>query len=316
MTGTSSCSFSLADGREVAVGGALEGVQRREVVERLGEVLGALLERPAELDLLAARPPPRRARAGRWPRRRPPAAAGRSRAACVKGLARGHERAAQLEAEVARGQPAHERSSWSCGPSSGSSTRAPPADARVVRDIADELFVVAPALVDVGLDLLDQVLGALRVRAAEDAEARLRGDELAHRHRRRARVELERLAVPGRRGLEAVQRPVAAADRVLHVVHRLRHVDAVGRAGAVGDHERRSRPGVGLEERLDRLGVVGPHGDLRDVGGAVGHRQRAEVLLRASTFPRRRTWPRRRAASPWTPVRRCWSRPPCPARGC
>src|ERR1019366_1435935 len=38
---------------EVAVGGAHECIDGREVVEGLGELLGALLERAAELDLLA-----------------------------------------------------------------------------------------------------------------------------------------------------------------------------------------------------------------------------------------------------------------------
>jgi hypothetical protein len=40
------------DGGDISVGGADEPIDRREVVERLGEVLGALLQRPVELELL------------------------------------------------------------------------------------------------------------------------------------------------------------------------------------------------------------------------------------------------------------------------
>ena len=68
----------------------------------------------------------------------------------------------------------------------------------------------------------------------------------------------------------APERPEAAAHRVALVRHRARHVDAVRDAGAVGDHERRAGPGVGLEQRLERLRVVGAERDLRDVDVAVG----------------------------------------------
>ena len=92
-------------------------------------------------------------------------------------------------------------------------------------------------------------------------------------------VELERLAAFDLGGVEAIQRPVAALDRVLLVGHRLAHVDPVGDAGAVGDDERRTRPGIGLEQRLRRLEVVRAHRDLGDVDVAVRARDRAEVLL-------------------------------------
>ena len=104
---------------------------------------------------------------------------------------------------------------------------------------ARELLVVAPALVGVGLRQRRELGGPFRVGALEDGEARLGGHEVADRDRRRLRVELERLAALDLGGLEAVQRPVAALDRVLLVGHRLAHVDAVGDAGAVGDDERR-----------------------------------------------------------------------------
>ena len=106
-------------------------------------------------------------------------------------------------------------------------------------------------------------------------------------------------------GLVAVQGPVAATHRVLHVAHRLGHVDAVGDAGAVGDDERRSRPGVGLEQRLDGLRVVGPQRDLGHVDVAVGARDRAEVFLGRALAARRRTWrprPREVAFEAWPPV--------------
>ena len=185
-----------------------------------------------------------------------------------------------------------------------------------VRCIAGELLVVAPPLVDVGLEQARQLAGPGRVGALEDGEARLGRDEVAHRDRRRLRVELERLAVVDLARMEAVQRPVAALHRVLLMGHRLRHVDAVRDAGAVGDDERRARPGVGLQERLGGLQLVGAHRDLGDVDVAVGAGDRAEVLLARCSCRRPRTWPPRRAASPSTPGRRCWSTPRCRARGC
>ena len=85
--------------------------------------------------------------------------------------------------------------------------------------------------------------------------------------------------VLGLRRMEPVQGPVAGPDGILLVRHRLGHVDAVGDAGRVGDHQRGAGIGVGLEQRLGRLQVVGPHGDLGDVHVAVGAGHRTEVLL-------------------------------------
>ena len=45
MTGTATARLDPLERGEVAVGGADERVDGREVVERLGELLGALLER-------------------------------------------------------------------------------------------------------------------------------------------------------------------------------------------------------------------------------------------------------------------------------
>ena len=151
----------------------------------------------------------------------------------------------------------------------------------MVRSIVPELAVVAPALVDVGLGQLEQSFRPVRVGAGEHGEAGLGGDEVGDRDRRLLGVELEGDPVLGLARLEAVQRPVAGLDGVLLVAHRLGHVDAVGDARRVGDHERRPGPGVGLEEGLGRLEVVGPDGDLGDVDVAVGAGDGAEILLAA-----------------------------------
>ena len=168
---------------------------------------------------------------------------------------------------------------------SGSRRRCRPRVGRRVGLVGDgplhggELLVVAPPLVDVGLDQRRQPGGPLRVRAPEDGEAGLGGRRSRHRDRRRVRVEPERVLALGLGRLEPVQRPVAAPHRVLLVRHRLGHVDAVGDAGAVGDHQRRPGPGVGLQQRLDRLDVVGADRDLGDVDVAVGPGDGPEVLL-------------------------------------
>ena len=80
--------------------------------------------------------------------------------------------------------------------------------------------------------------------------------------------------------MEAVQRPVARSHGIVLVRHRGPHVDPVGDARRVGDDQRRSRPRLGLGERLDRLDVVRTDRDLRDVDVAVASRFDAEVLLR------------------------------------
>ena len=59
---------------------------------------------------------------------------------------------------------------------------------------ARELFVVAPALVGVGLGKGGQLGRPLRVRPLEDGEARLGRDEVGDRDRRGGGVELEGLA--------------------------------------------------------------------------------------------------------------------------
>ena len=53
----------------------------------------------------------------------------------------------------------------------------------------------------------------------------------------------------------------------------------MGDAVAVGDDQRRARIGFGLEEGLDRLGVLGAEGHAGDVHVAVAHGHQAQVLL-------------------------------------
>ena len=79
--------------------------------------------------------------------------------------------------------------------------------------------------------------------------------------------------------MEPVERPVAAADGVLHVADRPRHVDAVGDARAVGDHEAGPGPRVGLEQRAHGLLLAGPERDLADEHVAVLPAGGPEVLL-------------------------------------
>ena len=61
--------------------------------------------------------------------------------------------------------------------------------------------------------------------------------------------------------------------------HRLAHVEAVGDARAVGDHQRHSRPGLCFQQRFDRLDIAGAEGDVGDVDVAERHGFEPEVLL-------------------------------------
>ena len=87
------------------------------------------------------------------------------------------------------------------------------------------------------------------------------------------------LARPGVARVVAPQRPVPGVDRALLLIHPLGHVDPVGDAVAVRDHERRPVPRVRLCERLHGLDVVRPERDLGDVDVPVGGGDLAEVLL-------------------------------------
>ena len=52
MTGHAGAGLDPLQGREVSVAGAVVGVEVREVVERLGELVGAGLQRPVDAQLL------------------------------------------------------------------------------------------------------------------------------------------------------------------------------------------------------------------------------------------------------------------------
>ena len=185
-----------------------------------------------------------------------------------------------------------------------------------VRSTPASCVVVAPALVDVGLREREEPLRRARVRAHQHREARL----AARRTRAAGSTGPCESSWNGcwcgsLPGVVAPERPEAAAHGVALVRHRPRHVDAVGDAGAVGDHERRARPGVGLEQRLHRLHVVRRRA--RPARRTRGRRRSrsARGPCAASPCRRPRTSRRRRAASPSTPARRCSSRPRCRARG-
>src|SRR5829696_7997860 len=102
-----------------------------------------------------------------------------------------------------------------------------------------ELLVLAPALVDRLLRAAEEEARDLRVALLEHAVARLGVDVVLQRNLRLARVELEGvLAGGGARRVVAVERPVAALDGELLLVHPLRDVYAVRDAVAVSDDER------------------------------------------------------------------------------
>ena len=134
---------------------------------------------------------------------------------------------------------------------------------------------------------------------------------------RARRIEAERrLAGVAHRRIEAEQRPVAAGGRQVLLPHAVAQIEAVGDAMAVGEDQRRPGPGLGLAERQQGLLRIGAHRHLRDIDVAVGDGLQARGPCARRACRRRRIWRPRRAASPWTPGRRCWNRPRCraPAR--
>ena len=78
----------------------------------------------------------------------------------------------------------------------------------------------------------------------------------------------------------AIEKPLAGLHRSLLILHGSRHVDAVRDAMAVGDNERRTVVGFGLEEGFERMLVLCAHRDAGHVDVAVSHRHQAKVLLR------------------------------------
>ena len=125
-----------------------------------------------------------------------------------------------------------------------------------------------------------------------------------------------RLAFDEPARIEAVERPDTGVDRQLLLRRALGHVVAVSDAVAVGDDQRRSGVGLGLEKSLRRLRHLGAEGHLRDVHVPVHVRQQAEIF-----FPDRFAGggelggraERRRLR---LPARRCSSTPRCRGRVC
>ena len=103
---------------------------------------------------------------------------------------------------------------------------------------------------------------------------------LRERDARTGRVEQERVsAAVAHDRVVADQRPVPARRGTVLLVEPLLHVDPVGDAVAVGDHERRPVERLGLAQRKQRLALVGTHRDPRHVHAAVRDRLERQVLL-------------------------------------
>ena len=82
----------------------------------------------------------------------------------------------------------------------------------------------------------------------------------------------------------AVQVPVAAFDRFLHLRLGFAHAcsETMVDTGGVGDDEGRSGIGFGFGDGFEGLGLVGSHGDLGDVDVAIAHGHHAKVFFPGS----------------------------------
>ena len=215
-----------------------------------------------------------------------PASSSRLRRGRVPGQRRGRgdDRRAEVEPEVAGAQVhGHASSPFSPAPERDHQVgvRVDRVDVGHAAVHARQLLVVAPPLVGVGLGELGELARPARGpcaarmanRVSVATKSRIGIDGLRG-------VQLERLAVLHLAGLEAVERPVAALDGVLLVATSTCYMSMPWAMQVrVGDDQGRPRPGIGLEERLDRLGVVGAHRDLGHEDVAVGPGDGAEVLL-------------------------------------
>src|SRR2546430_514682 len=104
-----------------------------------------------------------------------------------------------------------------------------------------ELEVDLAAGCDGSPRLFEEARGRLPIALGELAIAALVVEILGERAARLLRVELERMLALGRAtGVVAIERPVPGLDGELLLLHALRHVDAVGDAVGVGDHQRRT----------------------------------------------------------------------------
>ena len=125
-----------------------------------------------------------------------------------------------------------------------------------------------------------QALGLGRVGVRQRSVAQLAVGVFAQRDARPRRVEQERIAAGGaHHRVVADQRPVSAGHGAVLLVEPVAHLDAVGDAVAIGDHQRWPVVGLRLAERLQRLLGIGAHRDAGDVHAAVGDRLQGEVLL-------------------------------------
>ena len=130
------------------------------------------------------------------------------------------------------------------------------------------------------VERLVQLVGRVVQRALQLLEPVLPGQVLLQVALDLLRVELERVeALGGAARVVAVQRPVAAVDRLLLLRHHLLHFDAPVDARRVRDDERRAGETLRLLERGHRLVHAGADRDRRHVDVLVHHRAQAEVLL-------------------------------------
>ena len=76
------------------------------------------------------------------------------------------------------------------------------------------------------------------------------------------------------------QRPIAAGDGSVLLLHAVAQIEAVGDAVAVGEDEGRSVIGLGVAQRLDRLLRAAAQRDLRHVDVAIGDGLKRQILAR------------------------------------
>ena len=99
--------------------------------------------------------------------------------------------------------------------------------------------------------------------------------------RRARRIQLERALADASHGrIETKQRPVAAGDRQVLLLHAETHVDAVSDALAIGEDQRGTVIGLRLPKRIQRLLRIGAHRDLGHIDVAIGDGLQGEILAR------------------------------------
>ena len=142
------------------------------------------------------------------------------------------------------------------------------------------VIVEAPALGDLFLGQAQEVFGDLGLALTQHREAGFVVDVLVERERGRLGIQLQRvLALLDEVGIVADQRPVAALDGGLLLFQAVDEVVTVRDAVAVADQKGRPIVGLGFEEGLDGLHIVGAEGDAGHVDAAVAHGHQGQVLL-------------------------------------